>query len=67
MITATVQILQHTDIRLASFHECLNIAQKGDFLYFDPPYVPLSKSSSFTSYTADNFNKSRKFLVLLFS
>ncbi len=55
-LRAVHQVLQHTDIRLASFQECLNIAQKDDFLYFDPPYVPLSKSSSFTSYTADNFD-----------
>ena len=43
------------------FSEILNKVQKGDFVYFDPPYVPLNETSSFTSYTKDGFDLDMQF------
>jgi len=55
------ELLQKTEIKCADFSEVLNHAQKGDFVYFDPPYVPLNETSSFTSYTKDGFDIDMQF------
>ncbi len=39
-----------------TFEKCLDFAEKDDFIYFDPPYVPISDPANFTSYTKDNFD-----------
>ena len=54
-------LLQRTEIRHADFSEILTKVQEGDFIYFDPPYVPLSETSSFTSYTKDGFDIDMQF------
>lgn len=38
------------------FEAALDIAADGDFLYFDPPYAPLTPTASFTAYTASRFD-----------
>lgn len=40
----------------ASFDRTLDSAGAGDFLYFDPPYAPLSKTARFTNYTTEGFD-----------
>jgi DNA adenine methylase len=42
-------------IALQSFDRTLDLAAAGDFVYCDPPYAPLSRTSSFANYTADGF------------
>ncbi len=42
-------------LRWGSFESVLEIAAPGDFVYFDPPYAPVSRTSNFTSYTALRF------------
>lgn len=48
-------------------HGCFDYSSKqatfGDFVYFDPPYVPVSASSSFTSYTKDGFGSLEQVLL----
>lgn len=43
------------DVDHEPFEKVLNSAQKGDFVYFDPPYAPLSPTAQFTSYTSGGF------------
>ncbi len=39
------------------FEEAVASARSGDFVYLDPPYDPVSDTSSFTGYSSDGFNK----------
>lgn len=38
------------------FQQAVDGAEEGDFVYFDPPYIPLTETSSFTSYTHEGFS-----------
>ena len=51
------QALQRPRLSLAvmPFADALANAGKGDFVYLDPPYVPLTNTARFTSYTAGGF------------
>ena len=55
------KLLNKTAIKCADFSEILTKVQKDDFVYFDPPYVPLNETSSFTSYTKDGFDIDMQF------
>lgn len=47
--------LQGAEIHHEGFEAVLERAEPGDVVYFDPPYVPASKTASFTDYTRDGF------------
>lgn len=55
-LRAVAQDLEEVTLLNTNFREAVKTAGEGDFVYFDPPYVPLSKTSSFTSYTKHDFN-----------
>lgn len=47
--------LYQTNLVVGNFALVETMATAGDFIYFDPPYVPLSDTASFTSYTKSGF------------
>jgi DNA adenine methylase len=59
-LQAVNQALKPACVEYKSFKDVLNHAGAGDFVYFDPPYHPLSKTSNFTSYTENNFGESEQ-------
>jgi DNA adenine methylase len=55
-IIADSNILQKVTILNGDYKETLNYAANNAFFYFDPPYKPISKTSSFNSYAKDTFD-----------
>ena len=54
-LRAASRALAGTELRHADFAGAVAGARRGDFVYFDPPYVPLTRTASFTSYAAQDF------------
>jgi DNA adenine methylase len=48
-------MLARAELTTAPFTRLLEVAQQGDVIYLDPPYVPLSKTSNFSSYSDGTF------------
>lgn len=48
------------DIIDGDYKNVLKNLRKGAFVYFDPPYMPISSSSSFTGYTENGFDKKQQ-------
>jgi DNA adenine methylase len=55
-LRACARILAGAALECEDFAAVLGRARPGDVVYFDPPYVPLSATSAFTSYTSDGFD-----------
>lgn len=56
-LRAASQALQAVELRKGDFASVLDRTAPGDFVYFDPPYVPLSPTASFTHYTHQGFDE----------
>lgn len=50
-------LAEFVTILRGDFEAAVQDAREGDCVYFDPPYVPLNVTSSFTSYTSEGFGK----------
>ncbi len=57
-IRAVSEFLNNNDISILNcdFEKAVESALKGDFVYFDPPYVPVSQSANFTGYVKGGFD-----------
>ena len=55
-LRAVSRVLQKVTILNDDFEETLKYAENETLFYFDPPYKPLSNTSSFNSYAKDEFN-----------
>ncbi|GFE70993.1 DNA adenine methylase [Chroococcus sp. FPU101] len=69
-LKAISQILKKTKIYHGNYAQCQQWVDSQTFVYFDPPYRPISQTSNFTSYSQDNFSdveqlKLRDFFHLL--
>jgi len=49
------KMLKNVKILNRDFEQVVKSATKGDFVYFDPPYHPVSKTASFTDYNLNGF------------
>jgi len=49
------QSLENTQVHHGDFEEAAGLVDENTFLYFDPPYRPLNKTSSFNSYAKGGF------------
>jgi DNA adenine methylase len=55
-ILAVSNALQKVEILCGDYESTLKEVTSNSFFYFDPPYKPLSNTSSFNSYAKDEFN-----------
>ncbi len=56
IINSCSKLLQRVTILNDDFAATIKYAGEDTFYYFDPPYKPVSRTSSFTSYSTGNFN-----------
>lgn len=54
-LMAASAALEHVVIAHEPYKQASERAKLGDLVYFDPPYLPVSKTSDFTAYTKDAF------------
>jgi DNA adenine methylase len=56
-ILAASRALQQAEIKHQGFEALLSDVRPGDFVYFDPPYEPVSRTANFTAYAQDGFSQ----------
>lgn len=57
-LMAASKLLKNTEILHKDYKEVLReYAEPGDFIFLDPPYIPISQNSDFKRYTKDQFHE----------
>jgi DNA adenine methylase len=65
-LQAVSELLHRTEIRLGDFSDCESFVNSETFVYFDPPYRPISKTASFTSYSKYDFDEAAQLRLASF-
>ncbi|MCS6988856.1 MAG: DNA adenine methylase [Chloroherpetonaceae bacterium] len=55
-LLAASRLLSKAELRVADYAECEAFADEQTFVYLDPPYRPISRTSSFTTYAGETFD-----------
>lgn len=55
-IVAASRALDRAELKHQPFEHLLKVAKEGDVIYFDPPYVPVSKTANFAAYSDGTFD-----------
>ncbi len=55
-ILSVSNLLNNVILRVGSYEACRRFVNDTSFVYFDPPYRPISRTSNFTSYAKDKFD-----------
>ena len=67
-LRAVAAIVRKATIDTRHFETALDHAEPGDFVYFDPPYHPVSRTASFTAYDKGGFAEdSQRLLANVFA
>jgi len=57
-LKAVSNALRQVELHQEPFEKVLDRAKRGDLVYFDPPYVPLSETANFVGYAQNGFGVS---------
>ncbi len=55
-LRAAARVLRRSELRCGDFLETLADAQRGDFVYLDSPYDPVTSTANFTAYASRGFS-----------
>jgi len=60
------KLLKSVKIKCGDYSQCIDFIDDKTFVYIDPPYRPLTETSSFTSYTKDKFGDDEQISLVKF-